>query len=72
MIVHSVKQHEKFSQVIVVQDINGFEVSYLMTSGTLIPGRIWLSTGPGGERVSLFLTMPDGTPTVLMVETAEA
>jgi hypothetical protein len=65
--IESVKLHEDFSQVVSVTDLNGFTMNYLMTDGVLIPGRIWISYGPDKERVSLFLPMPDGAPSVLAV-----
>lgn len=68
MMVDRVEQDQEFpGQVIHVSDLNGFRVSYLMINGTLWPVRIWSCLGPGGERVSLALPMPDGPPTVLGV-----
>jgi hypothetical protein len=66
--IDSVAKHSRHANVIVVKDHGGMEISYLLSKGTLIPGRVWVSTGPRSERVYFFLPFPDGQPHVLEVD----
>jgi hypothetical protein len=66
--IDSVKLDELLPGVIVVQDMNGAQIRYLLKDGILYPGRPWRATAPDGHRVTLVLQFPDGTPEVIKID----
>lgn len=73
MFIDRVFKEDGFAGVIVVQDMNGAQIRYLMKDGVLYPGRVWRSSFSDREaggpcNVTFFIPFPDGTPEVLKVE----
>jgi hypothetical protein len=70
----SIEKEPNLDNVIMVTDLNGLQIRYLMSDdGVLRPGRIWSSITPykPGEKsysVTFFMYFPDGQPIVLKVE----